>query len=345
MRIDRLAQLLELKYHLKSAVAPSIQDVMRGIKSEILTTYKVYIDPKTAAKSYNAIPFFAQQGEVNCQQILEDMTDMVAKIDKLAAQPARLFRAVNEILGSISELDAIIKEGRESPERLDRQSQLNQYRHEVKKLEESLKRVSSMLVKQAKILQKFVPGQELAGSVVVPRRKPLSKDKLLMFMKTPVAHSFGLDRMDMMTKLLEDHQLREKLTTVINAVDRGHLPVDGPEISATVADMVKTVERKMTNTPYFEAGEDAAREFGKPNFVSPQLKKERLSEQADEELAGKQEEARLQSLIQDRDKKHLQNVEEKRQKEIDEDRKRLIRSEGMNKLLDKLLIKGIYENS
>ena len=339
MNIVKLAQILELKYNFKSTAA-TIQEVVRGVKNDLLVVYKNYISAKTAVANYSAIPFFAQQGEQHCVQIVEDMEDIVAKLDKLATNPAKLFKAINNVLGTIKELDAVIKEGTQSPERLDRQSQLNQYRHQVKKLEESLKRVSNMLFQKAKILQKFVPGQELAGEPTIPRRKPLSKGKLYAFMKSSVAIKFGLDNIDVMTRLLDDPELREMLTTVINAIDRGHAPADGPQIYGEVSKIISRMEQKQTNDPYFEAGEDEAHEMGRPKFVMPDKGKQKAQEQEAEEQARREQEdeARLQLLRQQRDQLHQDTV-------LDQDRDLHVRSEGVSKLLDKLLLKGIYENS
>ena len=90
----------------------------------------------------------------------------------------------------------------------------------------------------------------LEGGAVSQVRKPLSKEKLRMFMLTPAAQAYGLDNLDVMTGVLEDPELREMLTTVINAVDRGHVPKDGSDIALIAKDIKKRIEdKKKTNLP------------------------------------------------------------------------------------------------
>lgn len=256
MRIARLAQIFELKHNLQSQGA-SIQDVINGVKENILTVFRMYIDPKTiTSKSYGAVPVFAEQGEPHCKKIMEQMYTLVAKLDVLAANPPLLFRAVNTILGTVSELDGAIKQTRsgKSPEFIPTQQVLNKYRHELKKLEESLKRISSILVKQAKVLQKFLPSEtELSGDVVVPERMPLSKEKLRMFTLTPAAQTYGLDDIVLLEKFLDtDPEMRELITTLINAIDRGRVPKDGPEVAAVAKSIKQRLKEQTTNLPALE---------------------------------------------------------------------------------------------
>ena len=55
-----------------------------------------------------------------------------------------------------------------------------------------------------------------------------------------------------MQRLLSFPEMRSKLTTLINAIDRGHIPVDGPEIMSEVQDLRKWLSDKETNTGAFE---------------------------------------------------------------------------------------------
>jgi hypothetical protein len=345
MRIDRLAELLGLKYHLKSE-GTTPKEVLDDAKNEITLAYKHHFADGAKEPVLQLVAY--QYDEPWTKDLVESMQDLVGNLDSYSN--VQLFNRVNKILAAIKEYETDplkkVRNHIHDSVKISRQSDKN-YRELVKsKFETALKRTSGLLEKAAKKLKAFLPTDvPLAGGVLDQQRKELSKEQLRRFMVTPMAAAYGLNNLDMMAKILQDENLRQRLTTIINAMSRGHTPVGSPELTAEVALLSELLKQKMSNTAYFEAGEDAAKEFAKPNFVSPQLKKERLLEQQDSELAGQQEEARLQSLIQDRDKKHQKNLEEQQQKQIEEDRKRLIRSEGVSVLLDKLLIKGIYENS
>ncbi len=182
------------------------------------------------------------------------MTAMVAKIDMLAAKPSLLFRAINKVLESTAALDRAMKEGEAPVERLPKESVRNQLRDAKRKLGTVLQRLSSILVKQARIMRKFLPEEKpLAGGPVIPQRKPLSKEKLLMFMRTPGAQAYGLDNLDVMARILSYPELRERVTTLINAIDRGHIPQDGPEVAAEAKAIKTWLEmQKKTNLPALE---------------------------------------------------------------------------------------------
>lgn len=248
MNIFKLAKFYESKYGLK-AEAASIQDVMNDVKKEIVNAYKLYVDPKTAKEP--AIAIFAQAGEPSAAKILAYMTALTAKIDTLAAKPALFYRAVNKVLENINSLDKAMKAGEKPVERLPKESVRNQLRHYKRTLGTVLQRLSSILVKQAKILQKFlITDIPLAGGLVVPERKPLSKEKLLMFTRTPAAQQYGLDNLDVMGQILAYPPLRESVTTLINAIDRGHIPIDGPEVAAEAKAIREWLDRqKQTNLP------------------------------------------------------------------------------------------------
>ena len=51
-------------------------------------------------------------------------------------------------------------------------------------------------------------------------------------MMTPAAQHYKLDNIDVMQQVLSYPETREKVTTLVNAIDRCHIPADGPEVMA-----------------------------------------------------------------------------------------------------------------
>ncbi len=72
-------------------------------------------------------------------------------------------------------------------------------------------------------------------------------------MRTPAAQFYKLDNIDVMQKILQYPETREKLTTLINAIDRGHIPADGPEVMAEARAIKSWLDSKeQTNLPALE---------------------------------------------------------------------------------------------
>lgn len=264
MRLEKLGKLLEVKYNLKSEGA-SIQEVIDSIKKDILNAYNLYIHRDKAKEP--VLEMLAQLGEPFSVKLLSQFNTLVSDIDN--PSPSILFRRINSILGLIHEMksdpDKTVRNHIHDLIRVTKESEKNQREHIKSKFETVVSRLSSILEKKARILKAFLPKDvPLQGGAVEPQRKELSKDKLLMFMKTPAAQSYGLDNMEVMTRLLSFPQLRQKLTTLINAIDRGHYPIDGPEVAAEAAEIKRLLDQMAaTNEPFFEKSE------GEPSQETP----------------------------------------------------------------------------
>lgn len=250
MRIFRLAQLFEYKHGLGSVVktAASPKEVFERVKDEILTNYKNWVMGK-----YRALKILAEHGEPHARELYTTYNDLVANIDTYS--PVQVFNRVNKILGMISSMKSDPKTYRQSIHdtvEIKKESDKN-YREQLKSgFETNISRISFGLEKIAKVLRAFVPGAALAGGAVEPQRKALSKEKLLMFMRTPAAQKYGFDSLEVMAQLLQYPESRERLTTLINAIDRGHFPADGPEVMAETAAIKQWLETKKTNLPALE---------------------------------------------------------------------------------------------
>jgi hypothetical protein len=250
MRTVRLAKLFDHKHGLtgllKEAAPP--KEIFERAKEDILTNYQNWVMGK-----HRALKHLAEQGEPHAKSIYVVYNDLVANIDSYS--PMQAFNRVNKILGLISEMKANPKGYRESIHgsvEVKRESDKN-YRELLKRsFETNLQRISFGLEKVAKVLRAFVPEAEMLGGAVEPQRAELSKDKLLRFMHTPAAQRYGLDSLDTMAQVLAYPESKARLTTLINAIDRGHVPADGPEVMKETAAIKAWLDTKKTNVSALE---------------------------------------------------------------------------------------------
>ena len=331
MRLIRLAKLLEFKYGAEKPSAP-INQVLGQIINNIQNVYNLYVNFETA--NNNSLQIVADSKLPFAVELLDKMSKlMIAAKKSEPLQPADLFRRIKEILDLItvtmgapkSPTRLALRQSIKDTVKIKRQSDYNYRERLMSKFEDAVDRINSILQKQARILKAFVPEEASVGGGNLGRtRMDLSKEKRLMFMKTPAAQKYGLDNFDVMTRLLSYPDLREKVTTLINAIDRGHLPVDGPEIMAETADIKALFDQKdATNESSLEAGEDEFQQTVRQNVLSPaedwsrqmqESKQEKGQERAEEEAAELAKQ-RMQPLIQQRDLEH----EKMKKKQLEQD--------------------------
>jgi regulator of sigma D len=228
--------------------------VINDVKRDLINAYNLYVDSKKAKEP--VLQMLADAGEPFCKRLVNEISKTIANIDALAAAPPLLFRQLNKILGEISAMksdpESKVRSFIHDNVKVTKESERNYREHLKSKFEMILHRLSSILEKQAKILRAFMPtAAPLAGGMVEPERKELSKEKLLMFTRTPAAQAHGLDSLDVMERVLFYPDLKQKLTTLINAIDRGHVPADGPEIMQATKEIMDAFKAKETNAEQF----------------------------------------------------------------------------------------------
>lgn len=248
-RLDRLANLLEHKYAAIRKVTP-----LNVIKDGLVNAYKLYVNKDTAKEP--VIQMVADAGEPFSNKLLDDMHMLIANIDKLPAK--ELFHLVSQILGDIKAAKddpaKTVRNFIHDAVRVRKESDRNYREHVKSKFEQALFRLSSLLEKSFQELQHFTRLEgPPEGTTVMPERKQLSKEKLLMFMRTPAAQFYKLDNLDVMQKILQYPETKELLTTLVNAIDRGHVPADGPEVMAEARAIKSWLDAKeKTNLPALE---------------------------------------------------------------------------------------------
>ena len=266
-RLSRLADILNSKHNLVSEAA-DIKDVMRDIVENITLAFANYIDPKTIkSKAYNAIPAFASRNEPHSLKIMGYMYKIMSQIDTLKTTPSDLYEELDKVLALVSALDVAIKgTQKQTREALPSQQVLNENRSDLKRLEESLKRFSSLITKAARplhrLLQKETP---MSGGETTPDVLPLTKEQRRhMIAYDPDLARYGFDSPDIVenleiaTKLLDEPGMGAKFDKLVRAIKRSS-KTRGPttETSAEVAAFVdffkqKIRELKQTNLPALE---------------------------------------------------------------------------------------------
>lgn len=253
MRLFRLADLLEHKYGLVSEGASATQ--VEEVKRELLNAYKLYVNSKTAKEPI--LQMLADAGETFSKTLVSMFEGLIASLDKHSN--TQLFARINNMLGMINDMkndkDFPVRSFIHDAVRVTKDSERN-YRERLKsKFEMTISRLSSILEREAKKLQSTLPlgaPTDLEGGRVEPQRKELSREKLLMFMRTPAAQFYGLDNIEVMTYALSYPEVREKITTLVNSIDRGHLPADGPEVMAETRAIKGWLDNKKTNLSALE---------------------------------------------------------------------------------------------
>lgn len=256
----------------KAAQVPA--QIVAQVKRDITNAYDLYVSSKTAKEP--VLQMLADAGEKFSKEIVRKFETLVSNIKKNAGTIEQIYHSVNEILGLIKS-DLVdskeVKKNVEESVRVTRQPEVNYRKHVQQKFNMVILRVSSILEKQAKLLKKFIPDAEpLAGGTVERETFGVSKEKLLMFMKTPAAQKYGLDNMSVMQKLLFFKDLNDKVHKLVMAVDRGHIPRVGPEIDKEVAEIVEAFKLKETNVGALEQS----------RLPNPQLERALIQQKNDE---------------------------------------------------------------
>jgi hypothetical protein len=260
--IKKLGQLFESKYGFVSKASPIVDQVEKDLR----LTYNLYVNPETAKEPI--LQMLANAGEPFSKTFIHIFKEIIESLNQNSN--TQLYTRLNNLMGMIHDAKRIegVRKYIHDSIRATKESERN-YRERLKsKFEMIMHRVTSLLDKQLKALQRVLPrgievGQE--GGRLEPQRKELSKEQLLVFMRTPAAQQYRLDDMDVMGQILSDPTMKNKLTTLVNAISRGHVPIDGPAVAVeakAIRDWLNS--REQTNLPALENSPE--KEPGNPNL-------------------------------------------------------------------------------
>lgn len=263
-KVVRLAQLLELKYGLQSKAANISEDrIIAEVKRDVLDAFRNYFSRSARDSMFQ---YAADLGEDQCSELVYKMDKLVKDLDKMI--PQKLMESLNDVIGLMYRM-------KKDPTRAVRnvihdsvpggtEAQRNTRQRLLTKYERSMSMAFPALQKAAIKLQVVVPDVAVHGGEVSRERSELSKQQLIDFIiATPAFKTYGIDSFDVMEEFLSDPDMRQRLITLINAVKRGHVPLDGPQVQE-FARQVKQLhdQRKQTNLPQLEEPEPQSQPEG-----------------------------------------------------------------------------------
>lgn len=342
-RLERFSKYLDAKYNLIS-VAESKKVSLDWIKRQLTDMVKTYIANPPVA--YNIVPLLAQRyNDPFCKALIDGMVDLVRDIkssspELLFEQIASLSEMITEEKNNKQEIRNTIHSYFTKPN--EREMAKNKFEAVV------FEKIQNLLKQNGQELAKLDPKADFDTSRLgVPsdrQPKELSKQEMWIWIHGhPAAGKYGLDNEDVFAKVYEDLDLRRELTKLIYATNRARSPRQTANVKKAVEEFMRIAKQKITNEGYFEAGEEAAKEFARPKWVTPTgpkpiNEKEFVGPDPGYDPGFVAERNRQEA---ERLKLHERNrLEEEERKQQEEDRERHVRSEGSALL--RALIKKRY---
>jgi hypothetical protein len=256
-RLVRLAQLLAIKYGLESRAAVPVNEdrIVAETKRDVRDAYRNYFSRSARDSMFQ---YAADLGEPMSVELVKKMDKLVVGLDKIT--PQKLMSGLNEVLSLMYQMKT-------DPERGVRnaihdsapagtEAQRNTRQRLLSKYERSISMAFPALQKAAVRLQVIVPDMVQGGNVE-RQRADLSKQQLMDFvMNNPAFRTYGVNSLDVMEQFLSDPDLKHRLITLINAVNRGHLPLDAPAVIEFAQHIRKWLDsQQQTNQPELESEE------------------------------------------------------------------------------------------
>lgn len=246
-RISRLARFLEAKYQFRSITAAEsyfvITPLLREVKSNILDVYRNYFSRSARDSMFQ---FAADAEDPLAIELTFKMDTLVKNIDNLSVQ--ELAKSINVLLNimlamkgdankSTRQAISDVLPGRTQSQRDARERALVKY-------ERSLSYSFSALQKIVNKLQAEAPGVKPVEGDISRQRGELTKQQLLDFLlSSPLFANHNLSSLDIMEAITSDPDLKDKLTTLINTVKRGHDPKNAPYITNLVKEIANRITR------------------------------------------------------------------------------------------------------
>jgi hypothetical protein len=202
------------------------------------------------------LQFAADAGEDKAVKLTYKVDTLVKNIDKLS--PDKLIALINEVLSMLLEMKT-------DPEKTTRQAIRDKLRGHTDRIiqqglikyERIMDRAFSALQKAARRLTVIVPDVAAQPGSISRQKGELTKNQLIYFvLATPPMRNYGVDSLDIVQKILEEPGMKDRLTTLYNAVHRGHVPLDGPEVLNFATEIRRRMEEKaQTNVSVLESPE------------------------------------------------------------------------------------------
>lgn len=285
MRIDKLAQLLCLKHKIAIDISGLELDLRKKIR--ILWKYPHELFPildfcanTDIKKSTVSTPDEqkALQGYLFCRRLVIGIDYLQAHWDTITLGAVKdiLLKLVDLIKNNVSSSDN--EKGVQFPNvsELIFKSIPTKTKHDVKirndqfgKMKTGLSRINSICIDMLKDLhklelaqpEKFIDQSDTFAKEnfnpeinrFSPQSAPLSENDIIDFIRQH-GPKYGInDINEWEIALRDDLGLRKQMTTVINALNRGHHPIDAPDVKMQIAEILRRHEEsKANNSAMFE---------------------------------------------------------------------------------------------
>lgn len=278
------------------------------------------------------------------------MEDLINDIDTIDLHD--LFGKVQNVLAVIDELQhgkkAAVRSSIHDMYVKRRDTDVNRREMAKSKFENVVfKRLASILKEAAKSLNILLgKTTEIIGGPTEPEVKEPTKEEQNMFRFTQLAVLHHLDKGPIFGQVWLQPDLKRRLIRLINKSKNRWTPLHlDPEVMKETSAIVAELNRRQTNEDYFDAGEDAAKEMGRPKFMPPGTTREQGAQQALKKEDKLEEEKRMHGGLSRneyimkmyKEQEERQKEQALKEREIEEDRERLIKSEGkMDVLIERL---------
>jgi hypothetical protein len=262
MRISRLGTLYAHKYKI-AADAAAVETAVRG---QIATLWdypnKLFNILRACADSgargaKNPKEKLAVKGATFCKRLL-------AVIDYIKVHQRDIpLDTLKQALVSIVKMIEANKEGSKFPavNELIYAIHPTPKKHDVKMRDEQLGKASTGLSRILSLSLSMIKDlKEISGDTSKPEaerfepaRAPLAESDIIAFIRQ-YGNQYGLSSTeDWGVAFRDDPEFKEQITTVINALNRGHSPRDAAIVKMQIAEILKNhEERKSSNAPLFE---------------------------------------------------------------------------------------------
>lgn len=257
MNVIKLAQLLESKYQLKVPSEVHEKSILSDVKKEIV--HDAFTNYVSSHSKDPALQIVAGMGYIPVVNLVHTYQKLVANIDQKT--PKNLIDSLNELLELMYDINSdkfskvfnFINDN----VMIRNQAAKNERERLKQKFSKKMERLFSITQKVALKLKTLVPEVSVYSGQITPQRKPLTRDELRDFvMMAPSFQRYGLDSLDVMAKIIEDNELKEMVTTLINAIKRGHTPLDGAAVQQAAKKIKVVLELKQTNESVFNDPEE-----------------------------------------------------------------------------------------
>lgn len=259
-KLVRLARFLQLKYGLQSEAAGPVVDEARLIasaKQDVMDAFANHFSDAARgaiSKSPKGSIFrlMGDAGDPLCEKLVYRMDNLVGKIDEMT--PSKMLGILNDLLTQLefmkSDEDRSVRNNIRKAFKGHSEAAI---KSQLARYEDSLKRSHSLLKKAASKLQILRPEAEVTTQTIETQPGELTLAEMTAFVqRTPAFKSHGLDSLEVLAIMNDDPALKRIMTKVINAVNRGLIPVDGFEVQKAaqgIKEWIDNIQSQKQVTP------------------------------------------------------------------------------------------------